>query len=116
MKSIITLLTAAAITLLGSTTQADARHQKKNVYISSYQSCGTPIYTERYLIGYDECGDPVFGYRTVRSSYRPVVRHYHAPVMRQYYAPRPQPRYQRGYNHGGGYSNGRVTIQGSFCR
>jgi hypothetical protein len=108
MKSIITLLTAAAITFLGSTTQADARHQKKNVHISSYQSCGTPIYTERYLIGYDECGDPVFGYRTVRSSYRPVVR--------QYYAPRQQPRYQRGYNHGGGYSNGRVTIQGSFCR
>ncbi len=109
MKSIITLLAAVTISFLGSATDADARNRKKNVYIDSYQSCGVPTYTQRYVAGYDECGHPVFRYRTVRSHYQPVIR-------QQYYAPRPQPRYQRNYHHDRHYSNSRIVIQGSFCR
>jgi hypothetical protein len=110
MKSIIITLTLAAFALIGTATRADAGHYSSRTYISSYRSCGTPVYTERYFIGYDRCGAPVWGYRTVRSSYRPVVR-------ARYQAPCPPPVH---YGHGGGYrrghSGGRVVIQGSICR
>lgn len=95
MKSIITFFTIATLALLGTTTSAEARHRKKRVTFSSHQSCGTPVYTQRYLIGYDQCGEPIFGYRTVRSYYQPVVR----------------PRYQSGYNEPRYYSDNR-----SSCR
>jgi len=116
MKSIITLIAAVCITLLGTTTQADARHQK-NIYISSYQSCGTPIYTERYFIGYDECGDPVFGYRTVRSHYQPVVRRHYRPVVRHHYVESySNQNYRRSSHHGRHSSRNRVIIQQNYCR
>jgi hypothetical protein len=127
MKSSITALCIAALTSIGATTPADARPYPSHTYVSSYLSCGTPIYTERYLVGYDRCGEPVWGHRTVRSPYRPVVRSY-------YQSPCPPPthhghagyyshssRYNhRTYGHHNGYRRGyssnRVTIHGSICR
>jgi len=127
MKSSITALCIAAFTLIGTATPADARPHSNHTYVSSYRSCGTPIYTERYLLGYDRCGEPVWGHRTVRSPYRPVVRSYHQP-------PCPPPIHyghggyyshsssysHRTYGHNNGYRRGylsnRVTINGSICR
>ncbi len=118
MKSIVTLIAAACITLLGTTTQADARHYKnKNIYISSYQSCGTPIYTERYLVGYDACGEPIYGHRTVRSHYQPVVRPQYRPVVRQRHAEyHSNQDYRRDRHHGRHSSRNRVIIQQEYCR
>ena len=74
-----TLITAAiaALTLFGVAPSAEARHKhsKSYVYVSGYRSCGTPVYTERYLRGYDRCGYPVWGYRTV-PRYCPPPRAY----------------------------------------
>lgn len=109
MKTTIITLTIAALALIGTATRAEARSYSSHTYVSGYRSCGTPIYTERYFIGYDRCGAPVWGYRVVRSSYRPVVRS-------RYHAPCPPPVR---YGHGGyrrGHSGGRVVIQGSICR
>jgi hypothetical protein len=77
-----TLITGviAALTLFGVAPSAEARHKysKSHVYVSGYRSCGTPIYTERYLIGHDRCGYPVWGYRTVQR-YCPPPREYYRP-------------------------------------
>jgi hypothetical protein len=78
MKTIITTIAIAALTLLGAAPQAEARsHHSSRIYISGYRSCGTPVYTERYFIGYDHCGNPLWGTRVIRRHYRPVVRPYH---------------------------------------
>lgn len=105
MKTIITTLAIAALTLLGAAPLAQARsHHSSRIYISGYTSCGTPIYVERYFIGYDHCGNPVWGKRVIRPQYRPVVRQYSPP-------PCPATvRYDRGYR------GGSVVIQGSFYR
>jgi hypothetical protein len=85
--SLIITAAIAAITLLGSTTSADARHKHRRNYNyeDSYRSCDTSVYRERYFIGYDRCGYPVWGYRTVRS-YCPPPRAY-CPPPRPYYRP-----------------------------
>lgn len=72
----LTLVTA--FLAMGLTTQAEARHARSTVYVSGYRSCGTPIYTMRYLVGYDHCGRPIWRYRTViRNEYnRPHDRYY----------------------------------------
>lgn len=110
MKSTLITLTIAALALISSVTSADARSHSSRPYVGGYRSCGTPIDTERYFVGYDRCGAPVWGYRTVRSSYRPVVR-------ARYQAPCPPPVHD---GHGGGYrrghSGGRVAIHGSIYR
>jgi hypothetical protein len=81
--SLIITAAIAAITLLGVSPSAEARsyhkHPKSHVYVSGHRSCGTPIYTERYLIRYDRCGYPVWGYRTVQR---------YCPPPREYYRPR----------------------------
>lgn len=73
MKTIATAIAAIALTM-GAATQAEAREHcgerySSSVYISGRASCGTPIYTERYLIRIDFRGGPVWGYRTLPVSY-----------------------------------------------
>jgi len=109
MKSLTTTTALIALTLLGAAPKSEAGcEQPSRVYISSYQSCGTPIYTERYFIGYDRCGNPVWGTRVVRSYYRPVVRP-------RYVAPRPDYSYSS-YNYGSSNRRGRVQFGASYCR
>ena len=114
MKTIITPLTIAAIALLGTVPQAQARHPKQNrVHISEYRSCDAPVFTERYLIGYHPCGNPVWGFRTVRRNYHQVVQpRYIAPCPQPYYQARPQytNHYQRPYSRNG------ISIQANFGR
>lgn len=109
MKTIITSLAIAALALLGTTPQAEARsHHSSRVYISGHRACGTPIYSERYFVGYQPCGTPIWRTRVVRHHYRPVVRpRYVAPCPPPY---RGHARYDRGH-HGTGF-----VIQGSFRR
>lgn len=113
MKTIVITLATLAVTLIGTATRAEARRPSNHIYISGYQSCGTPIRTERYFVGYDPCGRPIWGYRTVRSHYRPVVRE-------RYHAPCPPPvRYERHHDRSvyhRGHSGGRLVIQGSIYR
>lgn len=111
MKTLLTTLTVISLSLVGFSQQAEARGHSSRVYVSSYQPCGTPVYSERYLVGYDRCGNPVWGTRTIRQRYRPVARPvrratYHEPA---YVAPR------GGYYHAprGGVS---VSYRGSRCR
>lgn len=116
MKTILTTLAVAAFTLLGATPQAEARSHESHVYISGHQSCGTPIYTERYFIGYDHWGRPLWGTRVVRYHHRPIVRHV-APYPIGYCYP--QPRYDRHghydrYNRS--HSRTHIAIHGSFRR
>jgi hypothetical protein len=108
MKTILAAIAISALTFIGSST-ADARPHRHSsrVYISSYNSCGAPVYKERYFIGYDRCGNEIWGTRLVRQAYRPVVRtRYAAPCPPPRCAP---PRYGRGYGS-------RVTIQANFGR
>lgn len=112
MKTIIAAIAISAFTLIGSSV-ADARpHRGSNrIYISSYSSCGDPIYKERYVVGYDHCGNAIWGTRLVRQACRPVVRpRYVASCPPPRCAP---PRYGRGYGREYG---GRVTIQANFGR
>lgn len=111
MKTWITTIAIAALTLSVGTSNAEARshhrsESSRSVYISGYRSCGTPIYTERILVGYDRRGYPVWEYRVVEAPryYRPEPgpRYYSAPVC-----PPPRPSY-------GGYRNSGIVIQGSF--
>ena len=99
-----TLITVAALALTGllSAPRAEAGHSHTSItYRSGFTSCGSPIYTRRYVRGYDRCGRPVFGYARVpvtrayrqRPSPAPLTcasrtRPSHAPVTR---ARRPRP-------------------------
>lgn len=97
MKAIITTAIVTLLCWTGTATQAEARshrHHSSRIYVSSYLSCGTPVYRERYFCGYDPCGRPIWRTRAVRAPYRP-----------RYAAPCPPPR------HGG-----HIVIQGSFRR
>jgi len=110
MKTIITAI-AATLTFLGTIPTAEATPYRgrvqSSVYISGYRSCGTPIYTERYLVGYDCHGHPIWKYRTVRAprAYCPPP-----PPRRVYVAPCPPPAPR----HCAPYPRGGVVIQGTF--
>lgn len=72
MKTIALTLGIAALGLFGTAPTVEARgynhnrgHVASHVHVSGHRSCGTPIYTERYLVGYDRRGFPVWGYRQV---------------------------------------------------
>jgi hypothetical protein len=91
MKKIITATVATVLAMLAAAPLADARPYRgavpsSHIYISSYRSCGTPVYTERYFIRHDRRGYPVWGYRTVAyrthhyRSHRPAPRYHHVPV------------------------------------
>lgn len=115
-NTILTTLIAAATIFVAATPAADAQryhrhqhhqHQSSHIFVSGYHSCGTPIYTERYIIRYDRYRRPVYGHRVIRHR-----RHHHVrPAPRGYrVAPCPPPRYHHGH-HGrsrsrsGGYIN-----------
>ncbi len=97
-----TILTAiiAAATIFAAAPAADAQrhhrhhHQPTYIFVSGYHHCGTPIYTERYVIRYDRYRRPVYGYRVIRHRPHHVVR----PAPRGYRVA-PPPRHRRG----GGY-------------
>jgi len=102
-KLITTILAAAAIIV--SAPAADAQryrhhhHQPQHssyVFISGYHHCGTPVYSERYIVRYDRRSRPVYGYRVIRHHRPQYVR----PAPRGYYvapAPCPPPRRSGGY-------------------
>lgn len=120
MKTILSTFAITTLALIGLAPEAQARpphhhhHHSNRVYVSGHRSCGTPIYSERYLVGYDPCGEPIWGVRTVRQPYcRPEVEP-------RYVAPCPSP-YQRPIRNpysscNRPYSGGGVVIQGYFGR
>lgn len=103
-KLIATALAAAAVLLAVPTAEArgyrgaPAPQHASHVYISGYHRCGTPIYTERYVVGYDRRHRPVFDYRVIHHRPRHV-----RPAPRGYYAPPCPPPVHR--------SRGHVTIR-----
>lgn len=62
MKLLFSTLGLAALTILGLATPADARPHRTKVFVSGYRSCGTPIYSERYIVRYRH-RVPVWGVR-----------------------------------------------------
>ena len=112
MKSWITTLAVAAIAFLGATPNAEARqhrhrHAESYIYVSGYRSCGTPIYSERYLVGYDRWGHPIWKHRKVKAP-----RHYRRAPQPRYYAAPVCPPPARPYY--GGYRDSGVVIQGTI--
>lgn len=98
-----------ALTLLGAAPTSEAGcGLPSRTYVSGYQSCGTPIYTERYFVGYDRCGNPVWGTRVVRSHYQPALR-------QRYVAPRPVYR-QSSYGYESHGYRPQVQFQRGGCR
>lgn len=101
-KRLITTLIAAAA-MVAATPSADAQrhgrhyHQPQHsshVFISGYQRCGTPVYSERYIVRYDRYHRPVYGYRVIRHRSHHSHRSHHVrPAPRRHYvAPCPPPR------------------------
>ncbi len=102
-KLITTLIAAAAMITAAPSADAQRHHYRYHphaqherfVFISGYHRCGTPIYSERYIVKYDRRHRPVYGYRTVRHQ-----SHFVRPAPRGYYvapAPCPPPRRSGGY-------------------
>ncbi len=114
MKTKLLALAIAGLSLLG-TPVSQARSHESRTYVSGYDHCGRPVYSERYLIGYDHCGRPIWGTRVVRTYYAPrvetrYVERYHRPQPRVYV----EPSYRR-YDSGCRRDDGpRVVISGSF--
>jgi hypothetical protein len=108
MQTGIITAAIAALALLGSAPQGDARphrgHPSNQVHVSGYRSCGTPIYQQRYISHYQRCGTPVWRTRHVAP---PRGYSYRAPVCRPALPVCPPPYY-------GGYPRNGVVIQGSF--
>lgn len=110
MKNNIIASAIAALALLTVSPQADARphrgHHSNQVYVSGYRSCGTPIYTERYVPRRNpHCGSPAYRQRVI---YAPVR---YAPPPRRCYVP-PQPVCPPSYPHH--YRSSGVVFHGSF--
>lgn len=59
MKSILTLLAAAAVLGFAAPSTANADHACGSRRIISYRACGAPIYAVYQIVGYDRCGHPV---------------------------------------------------------
>ena|SRR6478609_5807858 len=109
MKTIAITFAIAALAMIGTAPQAEARsHHSSRTYISGYDHYGAPIYTERYFIGYDRWGTPIWGTRIIRPRHCPVVR----PV---YIAPCP-PHHCEPIRYDGIYRGPGIVIQGSFYR
>lgn len=73
MKTIATAIAAIAL-VMGVAPKAEAREYcgdryQTSVYISGRASCGTPIYTQRYVVRVDRYGHVVWGTRTLPVSY-----------------------------------------------
>lgn len=103
MKTMIACATAA-LALFAAAPVSEAGHSHRHrghVYVSGYQRCGTPIYTERYCVGYQRCGTPIWRYRVVAAP----RRHYCPPPPCRPVVPACPPRYP--------YRSG-VVFHGSF--
>ena len=109
MKNTILTALIAAATIFAAAPAADAqRHHRHHynhhhsqhssyIFISGYHHCGTPIYTERFIVRYDRYHRPVYSHRVIRHRPHHVVR----PAPRGYrVAPCPPPR-----RSSGGYIN-----------
>lgn len=92
MKTLLTLsLSIIGFLGLGSM-KADAQigHRNAgNVFVSSYLSCGTPVYSQRVFLGYDRWGQPIWQTQRVHNFRqrgvinRPISRRgYNRPVRR----------------------------------
>lgn len=74
MKTIASAIAAIAM-IAGSASKSEARdhyrdaHHGSSVYISGRASCGTPIYTERYVVHVDRYGHAVWATRILPVSY-----------------------------------------------
>jgi hypothetical protein len=74
MKTIASAIAAIAM-IAGSASKSEARehcrgsYHGSSVYISGRASCGTPIYTERYVVHVDRHGHAVWGTRILPVSY-----------------------------------------------
>jgi hypothetical protein len=117
MKTGIITAAIAALALVGTATQGEARpHRKhcnsKQVYVSGYRSCGTPVYQTRYVSPYQRCGTPYWNTRYMAPR---RVHYYQPPVCPPpvRYCPPPVQVCPPTYYHGGYPRNG-VVIQGSF--
>jgi hypothetical protein len=117
MKTGIITAAIAAIALIGTTTQSEARPHRKHcnpspVYVSGYRSCGTPVYQQHYVSPYRSYGK---SYHRTRYVVPPRVHYYRAPVCPPpvRYCPPPRPVCPPTYYHGGYPRNG-VVIQGTF--
>ena len=62
MKILFSTLGLSALTLFGLAPQAEARPHRSAVFVSGYQRCGTPIYSQRYIVRYSN-RIPVWGVR-----------------------------------------------------
>lgn len=74
MKTIASAITAIAM-IAGSASTAEAReycrdsYRGSSIYVSGRASCGTPIYTERYVVHVDRYGHAVWSTRILPVSY-----------------------------------------------
>lgn len=116
MKTGIITAAIAALTLIGTATQSEARPHRKHcnsnqVYVSGYRSCGTPIYQQRYSNSYQRYSTPHCNTRYVA----PPRYYYRAPVCPPpvRYCPPPVQVCPPTYYHGG-YPRSGVVIQGTF--
>lgn len=95
MKNKFTTSLIAAVAMVIAAPSAEAqrhRHhhgqQNQMIFVSGYHPCGTPIYSERFVVRYDRFNRPVYRVRPVRHRpgfVRPAPRGYYAP--HGYYAP-----------------------------
>jgi len=106
MKTIATAFAAIAL-IVGAASTAEARegcrepYHGSSVYISGRASCGTPIYTERYVIHVDRYGHAVWGTRVLPISYH-HSRGGYGGYRGGYDRDRCDDRYDRGYDRGYG--------------
>lgn len=104
MKTIITLIAAAAVLGFAAPTTAQADHACGQTRVVGYTSCGTPIIAVYQIVGYDHCGRPVGQWVTQQPR-----------VGYSGYGQRPSYGYsghQHGYNPG--YNRPRSGISFSF--
>ncbi len=97
MKILFSTLGLSALTWLGLAPQVEARPHRTAVFISGYQRCGIPIYSERYIVRYSN-RVPVWGVRPcpppVRYCPPVVIAPCPPPVV--YCPPRPVPCFAPG--------------------
>lgn len=114
MKTIATVVAVLALVAVAAP-EAEAREHGRDayhgssVYISGRASCGTPIYTERYVIHVDRRGHAVWGSRVLPISYH-HSRGGYGGSRGGYHRDRCDERYDRGYGRGssrGDFHHGR---------
>ena len=108
MKSILTLLAAAAVLGFAAPSTAKADHACGSRRVISYMPCGTPVYAVYQIVGHDHCGRPVGQWVTQ-----------HAPHNCGVCNPRPSYGSHSSHSHGHsgyrpGYSHSRSGLSFRF--